>query len=220
VFTPFSRIDHARAGQPDPGVKRVSSAIPLCLRYGYVEGYRKNEEKENFDMSRFPTAGHLISWAGLCPRSDESAGKRRSNRLRKGAPWLKTTPVQCAWAGAHKKASYLNAQFQHLRHRRGPKKTICAVSLHPHRRLPHAARWDILPRPRTASLPAGFAKGLRTTAGQADRQAWLRLHNHRSSLRGCGFCLVGWAFRFNMRGTCSLGARNRTALPLVMRPPG
>ena len=41
------------------------------------------------DMSRFPTAGHLISWAGLCPKSDESAGKRRSTRMRKGAPWLK-----------------------------------------------------------------------------------------------------------------------------------
>jgi transposase len=80
------------------------------------------------DMSRFPTAGHLISWAGLCPRNDESAGKRRSNRLRKGAPWLKTTLVQCARAGARKKASYLNAQFQRLRHRRGPKKAICAVA--------------------------------------------------------------------------------------------
>ena len=80
------------------------------------------------DMSRFPSAGHLISWAGLCPRNDESAGKRRSNRLRKGAPWLKTTLVQCAWAGVRKKASYLNAQFQRLRHRRGPKKAICAVA--------------------------------------------------------------------------------------------
>jgi hypothetical protein len=49
-------------------------------------------------MSRFPSEGHLISWAGMCPRNDESAGKRRSNRLRKGAPWLKTTLVQCAWA--------------------------------------------------------------------------------------------------------------------------
>ncbi len=80
------------------------------------------------DMSRFPTSGHLISWAGLCPRNDESAGKRRSTRLRKGAPWLKTTLVQCAWAGARKKASYLQAQFQRLRHRRGPKKAICAVA--------------------------------------------------------------------------------------------
>jgi transposase len=80
------------------------------------------------DMDRFPTAGHLISWAGLCPRNDESAGKRRSNRLRKGAPWLKTTLVQCAWAATRKKASYLQAQFQRLRHRRGPKKAVCAVA--------------------------------------------------------------------------------------------
>ncbi len=80
------------------------------------------------DMSRFPSAGHLISWAGLCPRNDESAGKRRCTRLRKGAPWLKTTLVQCAWAASHKKASYLQAQFQRLRHRRGPKKAICAVA--------------------------------------------------------------------------------------------
>ena len=80
------------------------------------------------DMTRFPTAGHLISWAGLCPRNDESAGKRRSNRLRKGAPWLKTTLVQCAWAATRKKASYLQAQFQRLRHRRGPKRAICAVA--------------------------------------------------------------------------------------------
>ena len=83
------------------------------------------------DMSRFPTAGHLISWAGLCPRNDESAGKRRSTRLRKGAPWLKTTVVQCAWAASRKKASYLQAQFQRLRYSRGPKKAICAVAASP-----------------------------------------------------------------------------------------
>jgi transposase len=53
------------------------------------------------DMSRFPTAGHLISWAGLCPKNDESAGKRRSNRMRKGAPWLKTTLIQCASWRSH-----------------------------------------------------------------------------------------------------------------------
>ena len=80
------------------------------------------------DMRRFPTAGHLISWTGLCPRNDESAGKRRSTRLRKGAPWLKTTLVQCAWAATRTKASYLQSQFQRLRHRRGPKKAICAVA--------------------------------------------------------------------------------------------
>src|SRR6266478_3111329 len=80
------------------------------------------------DMSRFPSDGHLISWAGLCPRNDESAGKRRSNRLRHGAPWLKTTLVQCAWSAVRKKGSYLQAQFHRLRARRGAKKAIGAVA--------------------------------------------------------------------------------------------
>jgi transposase len=80
------------------------------------------------DMSRFATDAHLISWACLCPRSDESAGKRRSNRIRKGSPWLKTTLVQCAWAAARTKGSYLQAQFHRIRSRRGVKKAIVAVA--------------------------------------------------------------------------------------------
>jgi len=80
------------------------------------------------DMSRFPSSGHLISWACICPRSDESAGKRRSTRIRKGSPWLKTTLVQCAWAATRKKGSYLQAQYYRLRARRGPKKAIVAVA--------------------------------------------------------------------------------------------
>jgi transposase len=81
-----------------------------------------------FHMTRFPTAGHLISWAGLCPRLDESAGKRRSTRTRPSNPWLKTTLVQGAWAAARKKDGYLRAQFLRLKSRRGPKKAIIAVA--------------------------------------------------------------------------------------------
>jgi transposase len=80
------------------------------------------------DMSRFPTAGHLLAWAGLCPGQNESAGKRKSTRLRKGAPWLKTLLVQCAWAATRKKDSYYKAQFNRLKSRRGPKKAVCAVA--------------------------------------------------------------------------------------------
>ncbi len=80
------------------------------------------------DMSRFPSAAHLVSWAGLCPRSDESAGKRRSTRVRKGAPWLKTVLVQAAWAATRVKDSYLRAQFLRLKGRRGPMKAIIAVA--------------------------------------------------------------------------------------------
>ena len=97
-----------------PGVSELSARIILA--------------EIGHDMSRFPTAAHLISWAGLCPRNDESAGKRRSVRMRKGAPWLKTTLVQCAWAASRKKASYLQAQFHRLRARRGAKKAIGALA--------------------------------------------------------------------------------------------
>jgi transposase len=97
-----------------PGVSKLSAEVIVS--------------EIGLDMRRFPTAGHLISWAGLSPRNDQSAGKRRSTRLRKGAQWLKTTLVQCAWAAKNKKGSYLQAQFRRLRTRRGPQKAICAVA--------------------------------------------------------------------------------------------
>ena len=80
------------------------------------------------DMSRFPTAGHLVAWAGLCPGQNESAGKRKASRLRKGAPWLKTMLVQCAWAAKRTNDSYYRAQFFRLQSKRGPQKAICAVA--------------------------------------------------------------------------------------------
>jgi transposase len=80
------------------------------------------------DMRRFPSAGHLLSWAGLCPRLDESAGKRLSNRTRRGAPWLKTVLVQAAWPASRKRDSYLRVRFLRLKNRRGPKKAIVAVA--------------------------------------------------------------------------------------------
>ncbi len=109
-----------------PGVSDLSASVILA--------------EIGADMSRFPSAGHLVSstkltkgsawrsqveWSaegGPCPRNDERAGKRRSNRMRKGAPWLKTTLTQCAWAGARKKGSYPQAQFQRLRVRDAPSK--------------------------------------------------------------------------------------------------
>jgi transposase len=80
------------------------------------------------DMSRFATPGHLLSWACLCPRNDESAGKRHSPRLRRGGKWLKTTLVQAAWSAVKVKGSYLQAQFHRLRARRGAKKAIIGVA--------------------------------------------------------------------------------------------
>ena len=97
-----------------PGVSRLSAEVIVS--------------EIGIDMSRFPTEGDLISWAGLCPKNDESAGKRRSTRMKKGAPWLKTTLVQCAWAATRTKETYLHAQYLRIRSRRGAKKAIGAVA--------------------------------------------------------------------------------------------
>ena len=80
------------------------------------------------DMSRFPSDANLVSWACICPRSDESAGKRRSTRIRKGSPWLKTTLVQSAHSAVRMKGTYFQALFHRIRSRRGVKKAIVAVA--------------------------------------------------------------------------------------------
>jgi transposase len=96
-----------------PGVSDITAAVLLA--------------EIGDDMSGFPTAGHLVSWACLSPSLDESAGKRRSTRTRK-AQWLKATLVQAAWSAAREKNTYLNAQFHRIRARRGSKKAVLAVA--------------------------------------------------------------------------------------------
>jgi transposase len=79
------------------------------------------------DMTRFPTAGHLASWAGRCPGNDQSAGKRRSGRRRKGSKWLAMALDEAALAATRTKGSYLQAQYQRLRPRIGHGRAIGAV---------------------------------------------------------------------------------------------
>ena len=78
-------------------------------------------------MSIFPTAGHLASWAGLCPGNDESAGKRRSGRTRKGSRWLGIALTEAAQANTRSRDTYLSAQYRRLKSRRGHRKAIGAV---------------------------------------------------------------------------------------------
>jgi transposase len=79
------------------------------------------------DMSVFPTPKHLASWAGVCPGQNESAGKRRSSKTPKGSKWLRATLTEAANGAARTKNSYLAAQYQRLRGRRGHGKAITAV---------------------------------------------------------------------------------------------
>jgi transposase len=80
------------------------------------------------DMSRFPTASHLASWAGVAPGNHESAGKRLSGKTTKGNQALVTALTQAAWAASHTKNTYLSAQYHRLASRRGRKKAIVAVA--------------------------------------------------------------------------------------------
>ena len=80
------------------------------------------------DMGRFPTAGHLASWAGLCPGTNITGGKRRSGATRTGDRWLGEILNQCAWSAARSRNTYLSAQFWRLAHGTGKKKAAVAVS--------------------------------------------------------------------------------------------
>jgi transposase len=80
------------------------------------------------DMNCFPTDGHAASWAGLCPGNNESAGKRKSGKTRKGDRWLRRYLIEAAWAASRKKGSYLSALYHRLVVRRGKKKAIVAVA--------------------------------------------------------------------------------------------
>lgn len=80
------------------------------------------------DMSQFPTAGHLASWAGVAPGANITGGKRRSGKTTKGDKWLIDILVECAWAAAHSRDTYLGAQFWRLARRIGKKKAAVAVA--------------------------------------------------------------------------------------------
>lgn len=80
------------------------------------------------DMSRFPTDGHISSWAGLCPGNNQSAGKRKSGKTRKGNSLLRSTLVVCAHSAVKNKNSYFYAQFQRISAHRGKKRAYVAIA--------------------------------------------------------------------------------------------
>jgi transposase len=80
------------------------------------------------EMSRFPTAAHLSSWARVCPGNNESGGKRRRTSTGRGNPWLRSALVETAWAAARTRDTYLSAQYHRLAARRGAKRAIVALA--------------------------------------------------------------------------------------------
>ena len=111
VMAPFSeRRDRL---ETIPGVGRRAAEVILA--------------EVGVDMSRFPTAAHLASWAGMCPGNNESAGKYLSGKTRKGDPWLSGLVTECGWAARRTKGTYLAAQFWQIARRRGQERAAVAV---------------------------------------------------------------------------------------------
>ena len=119
-----------------PGVQRRTAEVIIAETGG--------------DMSAFPTAKHLASWAGVCPGNDESAGKRRSGRTTKGSKWLRAALTEAAKAASRSRDTYLAAQYQRLRGRRGHNKATTAIA---HSML--TAAWHMLQTGETYTDPGG-----------------------------------------------------------------
>jgi transposase len=124
----------------DASIERVSGEIaerlrpfePTIARLDTIPGVgRRIAEivlaEVGSDLSRFPSAAHLASWAGMCPGNHESAGKRQSGRTRKGNTWLRGALAEAGQAAGRTKHTYLGAQYRRLAARRGRKKATIAV---------------------------------------------------------------------------------------------
>lgn len=122
----IARLDQEVAARLDP-------FEPIVTQLDGIPGIGPRVAQEllaeiGTDMSRFPSAAHLASWARVCPGNNESAGKRKSSRTGHGNPWLAGALVEAAWAAVRTKGSYLAAQYHRLAARRGAKRAIVAVA--------------------------------------------------------------------------------------------
>lgn len=112
--------------------RRLVPYEPILKRLETIPGVGRRIAEQlvaeiGLDMSRFRTAGHLASWSGMCPGQDESAGKRRSGKTRKGNRWLRSTLVESAQSAARTKGSYTQAQKHRIAARRGARRATVAV---------------------------------------------------------------------------------------------
>lgn len=119
----FSRHIEEVSGPFAPAIEALA-ALP-----GFENRSAQNVVAEiGASMEPFPSAGHLSSWAGVCPGSNETGGKRKSGKTTKGSKWLRNALTQAAWAATRKKDCYFQAQYRRLAGRRGKKRALIAVA--------------------------------------------------------------------------------------------
>jgi transposase len=129
-----------RVAEADGAIERVDMKIEeLCLPFAEVLELLDQIPGVNrriaqiiiaeigIDMSRFPSERQLAAWAGMCPGNNESGGKKKGSRMRKGCSWLRAALVEAGWAAGRMKDGYLQAQYHRLCRRRGKKRACVAV---------------------------------------------------------------------------------------------
>jgi transposase len=125
-------LDEQIDGLSDAIEEQIAPFVPAVRLLCSIPGIQRRAAEViiaeiGTDMSVFPTDKHLASWAGQCPGNDQSAGRRRSGKSRHGSKWLDWTLEESALAAVHSKDTYLAAQYNRLRPRRGHKKALGAV---------------------------------------------------------------------------------------------
>ena len=131
----LDHVEYLEGAIDRPGGRIAAALAPYAAHVEYLQsipGVNRQEAETiiaevGVDMTRFPTARHLASWAGICPGNHESAGKRRRGRTRKGSPWLRAALVEAARASARSQRTCLGAQYRRLAARRGAKRAVVAV---------------------------------------------------------------------------------------------
>lgn len=126
LFRATEQIKQEVAEGPDPFVREALQLLQTIPGVGERVAEAIVSEI-GVDMSRFPTDGHLASWAGMCPGNNESAGKRKSGKTTKGNIHLRAALTQAAWAASHTKQTYLAAQYRRLVKPKGKKRALVAV---------------------------------------------------------------------------------------------
>jgi transposase len=125
-------LDESIAATSTEIARRLAPAEAAIQRLQTIPGVARRTAEVlvaelGVELGRFPTAGHLASWAGMCPGNNESGGKRHSGRTRQGNSALRTALVEAAQAAGHTKETYLAAQYRRLAARRGAMKAAVAV---------------------------------------------------------------------------------------------